>query len=47
MPREFLDAQKLDERRFKKVAIFLIMVFLSVITTYVMQYTGYLHVTLR
>ena len=47
MPVEFLDAGQRDERRFKKVAILLFMVFLSVLTTYVMQYIGYLDLTLR
>ena len=41
MPMEFLDAQQRDERRFKKIAILLFMVFLSVLTTYVAQYIGY------
>jgi hypothetical protein len=46
MPVEFLDARQRDERRFKKVAILLFMVFLSVLTTYVMQYIGYVDLTL-
>ena len=47
MPMEFLDAQQRDERRFKKAAILLFMVFLSVLTTYVMQFIGYFDLTLR
>jgi hypothetical protein len=47
MPMEFLDAQQRDERRFKKAAIVLFMVFLSVLTTYVIQYVGYIDLTLR
>jgi hypothetical protein len=47
MPMEFLDVQQRDERRFKKVAILLFMVFLSVLTTYVVQYLGYVDLTLR
>lgn len=47
MPMEFLDAQQRDERRFKKVALLLFMVFLSVLTTYVIQYMGYVNLTLR
>ena len=47
MPMEFLDAQQRDERRFKKVALFLFMLFLSVVTTYVAQYIGYVDLTLR
>lgn len=47
MPMEFLDAQQRDERRFKKVALVLFMVFLSVLTTYVMQYIGYFDLTIR
>ena len=47
IPVEFLDAQQRDERRFKKVALVLFMVFLSVLTTYVMQYIGYFDLTLR
>ena len=47
MPMEFLDAQQRDERRFKKVALVLFMVLLSVLTTYVMQYIGYFDLTIR
>lgn len=47
MPVEFLDARQRDERRFKKAALLLFMVFLSVLTTYVMQYIGYVDLTLR
>ena len=47
MAVEFLDARQRDERRFKKIAIFSLFVFLSVLTAYVLQWMNYFDLTIR
>ena len=47
MAVEFLDARQRDERRFKKVAIFSLFLFLSVLAAYVLQWMNYFNLTLR
>ena len=45
--QEFLDARQRDERRFKKIAIVSFFLFLSVLTTYILQWMDYFDLTVR
>ncbi|MGD9728974.1 MAG: hypothetical protein AB7G68_21275 [Nitrospiraceae bacterium] len=47
MAVEFLDARQRDERRFKKFAILSFLVFLSVLTAYLLQWMDYFDLTLH
>jgi hypothetical protein len=47
MAVEFLDARQRDERRFKKIAIFSLFLFLSVLAAYALQWMDYFDLTIR
>jgi hypothetical protein len=47
MAVEFLDVRQRDERRFKRIAIFSFILFLSVLAAYILQWLEYFDLTLR